>query len=144
MAPPIDDPFDPDNLRMEIPTRALDTPTRKRQRIKRGLLFIPPVPWPEFVAVMSKLSTTRAVRLWGILKMQRKLERVEWFIPRSNFLRAAGLYSQSRMVLYRAVKELEAAGLVAVHRRPGRPVELKLLPVLTKEGATDGGNGPVA
>jgi hypothetical protein len=65
--------------------------------------------------------------------VQLKLDGVDCFQPRPSLLSIMGL--SDRTVLRRAAMELEAAGLVAVYRRRGRPVQLKLL-------APTGGEGP--
>jgi hypothetical protein len=96
----------------------------------------------ETAAALSRLSTARAVRLWLVLQVQLKLDGIECFPPRPSLLSIMGL--SDRAVLRRAATELEAAGLVAVYRRRGRPVQLKLLAPTGEKGGPNGHDGAAA
>jgi hypothetical protein len=89
---------------------------------------VPPVKWFEATAALSRLSTARAALLWHLLRMQTKLDGQVWIVPRLSFWKEAGFdYYEARS---RAIKELERAGLVEVHRRPGKSPLLRLLPIV--------------
>jgi hypothetical protein len=70
------------------------------------------------------MSTSRAVVLWHLLRMQSRIEGEAWLTPRLLFLTEAGL--GDRKARSRAVAELEQAGLAEVRRRPGKLPLLRL------------------
>jgi hypothetical protein len=134
-----DDPFSSvEGLRLdptELSARTVETSAHRRRRRQRGMLFVPALPWLGVVEALSRLSTSRAVLLWHLLRMQSKIEGKEWLTPRLSFLAEAGL--DDRKARSRAVAELEQAGLAEVRRRPGKLPLLRLI-MPAEHGGDDG------
>jgi hypothetical protein len=117
------DPFDPDNLRLNgavCPAAAETLPKPKKPpRHRPGEWFLRgPIPWPwlETAARLPGKALAVALCLWRASGRQRRrtvklcLERV-------------GL-GVSKQAARRALRALEAAGLVSLERRPGRSLEV--------------------
>jgi hypothetical protein len=122
--------------RTELPTRKVETSAHRPRARQRGKLFVPALPWLEVVTLVSRLSTSRAVLLWQLLRMQTKIEGEAWLTPRLSFLAEAGL--SDRKARGRAVAELEQAGLVEVRRRAGKLPLLRLVEPTEHRGGDDG------
>jgi len=122
------DPFDPDNLRLNGATfpAAGDTATKPRRppRHRPGEGFLKgPIPWPwvEAAGRLPGKALALALCLWREAGFRRRCT-VKLCLER------AGL-GVSEQAARRALRSLEAAGLVSVERRPGRGLEVTLLEV---------------
>jgi hypothetical protein len=104
--------------------------------VPRGGLFVPATRWPEFAALITSGVSTRAVGLWGTIRMQAAVERKEWVRVRTHLKRSLGIATDT--AYWRVVKELERAGFIEVERRPGYASLVRLVPRPAGEGDGDG------
>ena len=115
----------------------MDTGTRAKRKAARDRLFIPNTAWPEFAAVVAVGMSGRAVGLWMAIRMQAKLKNKDWVRVRTHLRESVGF--RNRAAHSHAVTELERAGFIEVHRRPGYAPLVRLMPPRAGEG--DKGNG---
>ncbi len=119
------DPFDPETLRLNRESRQPTTKvprSSKPPRHRPGEWFLRgPIPWPwlETAARLPGKALAVALCLW------REAGRGHRRIVKLCVARA-GL-GVSEQAARRALRSLEAAGLVAVERAPGRGLEVTLL-----------------
>jgi hypothetical protein len=121
---PEDDPFDPDNLRLVDAGRPI--PERKVELAcsgeRRSRAFIPPMPLGWFQKACALPG--KAAALGAVL----------WYLYRRNGSKPFRLTNASlerfvitRQAKYRALKALEAAGLISVSYRGKRSPEVTIL-----------------
>ena len=120
---PDQDPFDPASLRLP-PGAVPPAPAKptKPPRHRQGEWFLRgPVPWPwlEAAARLPGKPLALGLCLWREAG-RRRCRTVKLSLAR------AGL-GVSEQAARRALRSLEAAGLVAVVRKPGRGLEVTLL-----------------
>jgi len=121
-----DDPFDPDNLRLNGTAFTAATEAKpksnKPPRYRQGEWFLRgPVPWPwlETAARLPGKALALALCLWREAGYRRR-RTVKLCQGRVGL----GLNEHSAR---RALRALEVAGLVSVVRKPGRGLEVTLL-----------------
>jgi hypothetical protein len=135
---PDDDRYDPELLRLQdedvAAVRAETGVDQRRRRARRGL-FLPATALPEIQAVVSRLSTARALGLWLTIRAQIKIEGKEWVRVRTHLLEGIGL--GTTWARSRAYAELERAGLIEVRRRKGYSPLVRLVPQRAIGGQTD-------
>ena len=106
-----------------VVSRPVDTPTvarlkRARANRKRGRFLKGPIPVP----VLQELTDT-PLKVYLLLRHRRDLVGATAVTVPTPELRAWHL---TRQAYYRALDQLEAAGLIVVERRPGRPIRVTL------------------
>jgi len=122
------DPFDPGRWQASTEEAQTPAPAAGRRRTPRarreGRFLKGPVPWPWLARAMKLPGKALAVGL--MLWLQRGLtgRRTVHFC-----LTSATTDGIPATTARRAVRELEAAGLVSVRRKPGRGLEVILLDV---------------
>jgi hypothetical protein len=126
------DLFDPDrwqsngDLAQPPPPTANKEPPPRSRRLDRFLKG--PIPWPWLARAIALPGKALAVGL--MLWLQRGItgRRTVLFC-----LSRATTHSIPTTTARRAIRGLEAAGLVAIQRRPGRGLEVTLLEVMDSE-----------
>ena len=125
--PAADDPFDPAKLRLDnfelvggIPCRPILTAKQQRQR---GHFVQVPLEWAALVSSAAGESTT-FVAIWLLYRAWKTKSNT--VTVSSGQLEAHGI---DRWVKRRALRKLEAAGLITVKRQHGRAPVVTLLHV---------------
>jgi hypothetical protein len=120
---PDQDPFDPASLRLPPGAVPLVLPKQARPpRHRPGEWFLRgPVPWPwlEAAARLPGKALALGLCLWREAG-RRRCRTVKLCLARTGL-------GVSEYAARRALRSLEAAGLVAVLRQPGRGLEVTLL-----------------
>lgn len=107
-----------------IPCRHVTLPTARRQRSGRQRPFVRgPLDLDELAAASA--AHPRGLGMLLALRYRRDVTGKDWVTPPAKVLEGFGLDRSARS---RVLKALEAAGLVEVQRRPGRPPLVRLRP----------------
>jgi hypothetical protein len=118
------DPFDPDNLRAPaVQLAAICRPPRHPPRHRKGEAFLKgPIPWPwlERACRLTGKALHVALLLWREAGCTRN-RTVALCLARAA---ALGMHPDTAK---RGLRALAAAGLVSIHHRPGKALEVTLL-----------------
>jgi hypothetical protein len=128
-----EDPFDPERLRLDrtvFPASTAAPPGRRKPpRHRPGQWFLRgPVPWP-WVEAAARLPGRVMTLSWCLWREAGRHRQRTFRLCLSRVGLGMNLYAARR-----ALRSLEAAGLVAVRRQPGCGLEVTLLDAPTEEG----------
>jgi|LauGreDrversion4_2_1035121.scaffolds.fasta_scaffold318110_2 hypothetical protein len=101
----------------DICEHLITTNTRLSITEKRKKRFIPPIPWHIAASVYASVSSPRTAGLYFAVYMEMRRLKAEWVRIPDFMLADLGLQAASSRS--RAIKDMEALGLLRVERRPG-------------------------
>ena len=122
--------LDLDKFRLPPGVSAPPKPKRKPPNYCRSTFLRGPIPWPWLVRAMTLPGRALAVAL--VLWREAGIRKAMTFPLSQARLREAAISTQAAR---RGLRALAMAGLLTIHRPPGRSLEVTILDVPT---ATDG------